>query len=112
MSTHTPGPWREYAPEISGVVSENYRTVTGGEESERFGAPEDQWGGAAHFCLTGYLSPSNARLIAAAPDLLALARQYASECGDCHGTGIEIPSGADCPHCADIRAVIAKVEGR
>lgn len=49
-----------------------------------------------------------ARLVAAAPDLLALAQQVATECGDCHGTGAEIPSGKPCEACADIRAVIAK----
>lgn len=60
-----------------------------------------------------------ARLMAAAPELLALARQYASECGDCNGTGLVTittwPGGIEvdnddqpCPDCADIRAVIAK----
>lgn len=52
-------------------------------------------------------------------DLLALAKQYASECGECSGAGLVTifnhdghGSDADdqpCPECADIRAVIAKV---
>jgi hypothetical protein len=54
---------------------------------------------------------ANARLIAAAPDLLALAKQYASECAGCDGTGY-ISSWEKCADCADIRAVIAKAEGR
>jgi len=69
-----------------------------------------------------------ARLFAAAPDLLALAKQYASECADCGGTGrIVTRSGGSgwgdggpdvheeaerCGECEDIRAVIAKAEGR
>jgi hypothetical protein len=59
---------------------------------------------------------ANALLIAAAPDLLALARQYASECAECGGTG-SVQQGTDptgapamyaCDACFDIRAVIAK----
>ncbi len=71
---HTAGPWRQHAPEIGGVVAENYRTVAGGEEEEDFGSEETQWGGPNHFCLTGYLSPENARLIAAAPEMLEALR--------------------------------------
>lgn len=63
---------------------------------------------------------ANARLIAAAPDLLALAKQLASECCGCSGTGLVWQYTADhqplaeepCADCADIRAVIAKAEGR
>lgn len=52
-------------------------------------------------------SEANARLIAAAPDLLALAKQYASECAECGGQSVIPP----CEDCADIRAVIVKAEG-
>lgn len=66
---------------------------------------------------------ANARLIAAAPDLLALAKQYASECAGCNGSGVgreafsvlggEVTSvDIPCEDCADIRKVIAKVEDR
>lgn len=52
-------------------------------------------------------------------DLLALARKYASECGECAGAGTRTittyPGGIEvdnddqpCPDCADIRSVIAK----
>ncbi len=63
---------------------------------------------------------ANARLIAAAPDLLALAHQYALECSECSGSGKRLTLSAsghlageiDCEDCADIRAVIDKAEGR
>lgn len=72
---------------------------------------------------------ANAHLIATAPDLLALAKQYASECSECNGTGLRtISYGGDgfgnrcaaradaddqpCPDCEDIRKVIDKAEGR
>lgn len=64
---------------------------------------------------------ANARLIAAAPELLAMVQQYASECAHCGGTGViqrtVVISGCederddDCPDCADIRALIAKAKG-
>lgn len=60
-------------------------------------------------------------LTSTAPDLLALARQYASECAECGGTGERIVNddGGDpiddravpCPECADIRKVIQKATG-
>jgi len=61
------------------------------------------------------VSDADMVLIAAAPDLLALAKQYASECSGCDGKGEWL--GPDlhrepCQDCADIRAVIAKAEGR
>lgn len=60
---------------------------------------------------------ANARLIAAAPELLALAKQYLSECSECNGSGTtwdrdNCTHTVDCPDCADIRAVIAKAEGK
>jgi hypothetical protein len=61
---------------------------------------------------------ANARLIAAAPDLLALAHRYANECGECGGRGRvnapgQTPVSAECRTkpchaCAETRAVIAK----
>jgi len=63
---------------------------------------------------------ANGHLIAAAPDLLALAKQYASECPNCDGTGTysefyddgSVKAVEDCEECDDIRAVIAKAEGK
>lgn len=61
------------------------------------------------------VSAADMALIAAAPDLLALAKQYLSECSSCDGTG-EIgwseAEASPCPDCEDIRAVINKAEGR
>jgi hypothetical protein len=56
-------------------------------------------------------------LTEAAPALLALAHQYASECGDCSGTRIVPPTiegGPDepCEECVDIWQVIDRAEGR
>lgn len=61
------------------------------------------------------------KLLVAATELLALAKQYASKCTGCDGTGfadrftgIGTPEYMEhtvpCPDCADIRAVIAKAE--
>ena len=98
-SPHTPGPWR-----IRGLTVES---VPGG-----------------NICLVNLARPegptqANLALIAAAPDLLALAKQYASECATCDGTEMVMgrgpdgePDGDRCPDCADIRIVIAKAEGR
>jgi len=61
--------------------------------------------------------PQDAPLIATAPDLLALAHQYASECGECAGTRIVCGDRKDepdepCADCAFIWSVIDKAEGR
>lgn len=56
---HTPGPWQEAAPEIDGIVEENYRFIQAGRGIKGDG-----------FKITGYVSPADALLLAAAPDLL------------------------------------------
>lgn len=64
------------------------------------------------------VSAADMALIAAAPDLLALAHQFAGDCGRCAGTGLiefdehDYRAGEPCRDCADIRAVIKKAEGR
>lgn len=77
---------------------------------------------------SGYVTQEVLALVKAAPDLLALARQYASECAECNGTGLISRSfGGDgfgdrcaaladaddqpCPECEDIRAVLALATG-
>lgn len=62
-----------------------------------------------------YANPqADAYLMSASPDLLVLAHQYASECGDCLGTRVcpLCPDDEPCHACADIWAVINKAEGR
>ena len=56
----------------------------------------------------------NARLIASAPELLAMVERYASECAECDGKGTWV--GPDlhtepCDTCADLRALIARAKG-
>lgn len=49
-----------------------------------------------HYCLTIEETTANARLIAAAPDLLEAAKDVLnlfSECAHCRGTGLEVPEG-------------------
>lgn len=64
---------------------------------------------------------ANACLIAAAPELLLLARKLASECAECggsaekiraHGSAPEDEYAEPCAECADIWTVINKAEGR
>ncbi|MFO1394674.1 MAG: hypothetical protein U1F09_12995 [Steroidobacteraceae bacterium] len=94
---HTPGPWKvcEGSPFTRWYVKAIHATYVIAE----CGISEGKTGEA------------NARLIAAAPDLLALARQYASECGDCAGTRV-CPDDEPCTECADIWRIIDKAEGR
>lgn len=87
-SVHTPGPWEMAGPVGKGVwiqadSNPNVAAVHGAYTAEGL---------------------ANARLIARAPDLLALAKRYAGECPGCDG------KGKDCPACADLRLIIAKVE--
>lgn len=61
MSAHTPGTWRLDPPEMSHVTEERYHAIAAG--ARHLGEPG--------FCITGILSIEDARLMAAAPDLLA-----------------------------------------
>ena len=90
MSAHTPGPWK---------VDES----CGGLAIDA----SDGNVGIVNLCRA---NKADARLIAAAPDLLALAHQYASECGDCAGTRV-CPDDEPCTECTDIWRVIDKAEG-
>jgi hypothetical protein len=106
---HTPGPWKV----IPSPHGKDYRCVQYGKD-KTYTSLE--------------MLPMDAALTAAAPDLLALARQCASECADCGGKGqIVTRSGGsgwgnggpdvceeieDCDACAHIWAVINKARGR
>src|SRR5215469_17072022 len=104
---HTPGPWRLQQES----VDPDWHIVT---------APGGRIMANVHIEAGNAMDEANARLITAAPDLLALAKQYASECAACSGTGrrlavdaagMPVPDVA-CDDCADIRVVIAKAERR
>jgi hypothetical protein len=69
----TKGTWKEYAPEILGdddkpIVDENYRYIEAGEGY--LGRDPREKGYGKGFKLSGFISPADARLIAAAPELL------------------------------------------
>lgn len=93
MSAHTPGPWKNCRDANGNCIICQSSEVLPGEisYSEEFQA--------------------NRRLVDAAPDLLALAHQYAAECGDCAGTRV-CPDDEPCTACADVWAVIDAAEGR
>ncbi len=105
---HTPGPWwveRRVGDALQ--VNAHHR----GPASSYCVASLNHW--------EGETDRANATLIAAAPDLLALAKQLANECSECNGTGaipVTVNAGdlecEPCPDCFDIRTVIAKAEGK
>ena len=118
---HTPGPWVAQASE-HGEYPHVYRPERIDKDGLKYWAericvvyPSDADDDRVHH--PG--ASANARLIAAAPELLAVAKRYASECGMCGGTGRRMALGTDgsethtvdCTACRDIRAAIAKAEG-
>jgi hypothetical protein len=62
---HTPGPWRLDDPLHSGVLTESYHSIDAGVGYHLEGRSRN-----AGFGLLGLMSTADARLIAAAPDLL------------------------------------------
>ncbi len=84
MSDHMPGPW---------TIDDKRMKVTG---------PKG-------LAVCEPYTLADARLIAAAPDLLSLAKQYASECMECAGVGITVENEG-CDECRFIRDVIAKAQ--
>lgn len=116
MSSATPGPW------VVEVVRGNHGRDCGLSILQRLPGYR---GEVAHLRdaeniggVTVAERNYNACLIAAAPDLLSMAKVYANSCSRCAGTGrIEFDehdyeAGEACRDCADIRAVIDKAEGR
>lgn len=103
MKEHTPGPWDVFGAQDAS--SDEWRALTVAQKSMPFMRvcfmPSD---GTEEII-------ANATLIAAAPDLLAFARQSATECAECMGKGISDDTGQDCEGCADIRALISKATG-
>lgn len=106
MSSHTPGPWMISDDDGGWLVHWSATEVC-------FIHLDDDEGGE-------YLARkrADALLSSSAPDLLALAKQYASECGECAGTRV-VPGDDEgrfgdvpCDECADIWLVIDAAEGR
>ena len=114
---HTPGPWVAQASE-HGEYPHVYRPERIDKDGLKYWAericvvhPSDADDDRVHHPIAS----ANARLIASAPDLLALAKRYARECGTCEGRGFCIEpidhEEIDCNDCADIRKIIEKAEG-
>ena len=102
---HTPGPWMfDHAPRVGAADGCEIRTVAEVQHTPKFRGP----------CFIGTANTLvNARLMAAAPDLLAALKTLADEqCAtEYHG---EEAHDDRCPTCAAIaraRAVIAAAEG-
>ncbi len=110
---HTPGPWK-----VIGT------TTVVRDEGPVIGATICEVEDVNAFVQNEERNAANARLIAAAPEMLAMLREAASWCADCNGSGVicigtriedhgllgqeELADVEPCPECADIRAVIAK----
>lgn len=134
-ASHTPGPWAVMDAYAGEAVFSVPLAATSPRHTRQDGVGDYPINALValtyghHDADGNYSQGANQHLIAAAPDLLALAKQYASECGRCNGTGlVTISYGGDgygdrcaaladaddqpCPDCEDIRKVLAKAEGR
>lgn len=104
---HTPGPWQR-----------GHRTET----RIAIVAPREASAGTrtVAYVNIGPHEEEDAALIACAPEMLAMIEQYASECGECSGSGLSVTlteageygPDADCDQCADIRELLAKIKER
>ena len=107
MNKHTPGPWNCYIPEIGNEKDTNdvgnfYWSIH----------PDLFHSDVNYLHVTGWMSEANARLIAAAPDLLEVVKSLL-ECGDFFTSAIEAKN-----HSVDFeelevfaRAVVSKATG-
>lgn len=87
---HTPGPWAAHETDTRTAIKSADRTVAYVQM-----APGEYF---------------NAALIEAAPALLELAMQYATECMECAGVGVTLDN-EDCADCRDVREIIAQATG-
>jgi len=101
-ATHTPGPWRQDEPGSLLVVA--------GEAKHATDIVAGCWG---HSDVRYAEGVANARLISAAPDLLAALKAEIDTHGHLSGR-CAVPAGADgcSARCEVVRAAIAKAEGR
>jgi hypothetical protein len=123
--SYTPGPW-----DADAVMSDRPHDIVLGYQIEGAGHPlliasvyaDEKQERRQPGYISAEQADANARLIAAAPDLLELAKRLAEECAECRGKGFVFgddgitgfgpddrePTREDCADCADIREVIAK----
>ena len=95
MTQHTPGPWKVIVyPHI-------------GSHHPWIEAESNYNGSGAHLSVSGLMSMEDARLIAAAPDLLGALQYYASS----EAWTVNQVEGADGDYGAKARAAIAKATG-
>jgi hypothetical protein len=117
---HTPGPWC-----VEAVFGKRLHDICTAKEIPGAGIPtllaSVYYDDEKPIHISTREAEANARLMAAAPEMLALLKQYASECATCGGCGecdLPVDGSEDelesvaCIDCADIRVVIAKAEGR
>lgn len=104
--SHTPAPWIESAPNIEGIVDQNYRRIAGGCGF----TPDDDEPDLQGFQLTGFIRPEDARLIAAAPELLGALKALALQTSD--WTAEEIRKNGMETTLNMMRTAIAKAEGQ
>lgn len=96
MSQHTPGPWGAY--QLKGHEGSDFWWISAGNRNG--------WKGASYMQVSGQIGEANARLIAAAPELLEALEQAADYLAEFFEEGREhrVIKLAD--------AAIAKAEGR
>ena len=90
MSQHTPGPWEAY--QLEGREGSDFWWICAGNKNG--------WRGDSYMEVSGHIGEANARLIAAAPEMLAALRSIMDG-------GIADPAQVLIAH-----AAIAKAEGR
>lgn len=100
MSKHTPGPWRLDSAMHAHVVDDEYHAIDAGFNGDGFS-------------LLGFMSIADARLIAAAPELLETLREFLLYFTSGNDVPVERATiKADSVLVAKARAAIAKAEGK
>jgi len=107
-SKHTPGPWRQYVPEIEGNTNPAYRYVKAGIGYYSEGNPD----GAPGFCLSGFIRPIDAALISAALNLLAVCREALEFAEMAVALEGDRQRRIDPEYIERLKTAIAKAEGR
>lgn len=111
MNNHTPGPWNLELPDDSADFTLSTIDVDADDE----GRVRDYGRSIIEGTLVSGTTEeieANARLIAAAPDLLAaLSNFFCSDCATRAGQPHYPPMRQTCPSCAEARTAIAKATG-